>query len=60
MFPSKRYGNEPQMESPTISSYTIPQRWIRYDFQAVFESLVQARTAGEREGVELKKNGRGP
>ena len=48
------------MESPTISSYTIPQRWIRYDFQAVFESLVQARTAGEREGVELKKNGRGP
>lgn len=33
------------MESPTISSYTIPQRWIRYDFQAVFEPLVQARTA---------------
>ena len=33
------------MESPAISSYTIPQRWIRYDFQAVFESLVQARAA---------------
>ena len=48
------------MESPTISSYTIPQRWIRYDFQAVFESPVQARTAAEREGVELIKNGRGP
>ena len=48
------------MESPAISNHTIPQRWIRYDLAAVFESLVQARTAGEREGVELKKNGRGP
>ena len=33
------------MESPTISSYTIPQRWVLYDFQAVFESLVQAKAA---------------
>ena len=33
------------MESPAISSYTIPQRWIRYDFQAVFEPLVQAKAA---------------
>ena len=33
------------MASATISSYSIPQRWIRYDLAAVFESLVQARTA---------------
>ena len=33
------------MASPEISSYSIPQRWIRYDFQAVFESLVQAKAA---------------
>lgn len=48
------------MASSTISSYSIPERWIRYDLQAVFESLVQARTAAEREDVELIKNGRGP
>ena len=33
------------MTSPTISGYSIPERWIRYDLLAVFESLVQARTA---------------
>ena len=33
------------MEPPAISSYTIPQRWIRYDPAAVLESLVQAKTA---------------
>ena len=33
------------MTSPTISGYSIPERWIRYDLAAVFESLVQARTA---------------
>ena len=33
------------MEPPAISSYTIPQRWIRYDPTAVFESLVQAKAA---------------
>ena len=33
------------MASATISNYAIPERWIRYDLAAVFESLVQARTA---------------
>ena len=34
------------MASVTVSHYTIPQRWIRYDSAAVFELLVQAKTAG--------------
>ena len=33
------------MTSATISGYSIPERWIRYDLAAVFELLVQARTA---------------
>ena len=33
------------MTSATISGYSIPERWIRYDLSAVFELLVQARTA---------------
>ena len=33
------------METPAPSRYTIPQRWIRYDPTAVFESLVQAKAA---------------
>ena len=33
------------METPAVSSYTIPQRWILYDPMAVFEPLVQAKAA---------------
>ena len=34
------------MASVTVNRYTIPQGWIRYDSAAVFELLVQAKTAG--------------
>ena len=33
------------MEALDISRYTIPQRWMRYDLEAVFEVLVQAKAA---------------
>ena len=33
------------METPAVSSYTIPQGWIRYDPTAVFEPLVQAKSS---------------
>ena len=44
-----RVGNKLEMNnkmaSPTISRYTTPQQWMRYDRTAVFELLVQAKTA---------------
>lgn len=33
------------MAAVTVSRYTTPQRWIRYDPEAVFELLVKAKTA---------------
>ncbi len=33
------------MAAVTVSRYTIPQRWMRYDPAAIFELLVQAKTA---------------
>ncbi len=33
------------METPAISRYTVPQRWIRYDPTGVFDLLVQAKAA---------------
>ena len=33
------------MKSVTVSHYIRPQRWLRYDATAIFEPLVQAKTA---------------
>ncbi len=33
------------MAAVNVSRYAIPQRWIRYDAAAIFNPLVEAKTA---------------
>lgn len=38
-------GNEPDMTSPRISHYALPEQWAKYDLAAVSGPLIEAKTA---------------